>query len=203
MRHLNAHRRLRRDTAHRLAMLRNLVTSLLEHERITTTDAKAKEIRPLAERIITYGKKGGLHARRMAMRTVRSKTVLKKVFDSVAPRFATRPGGYTRIIKLGRRAGDGAPLSIIELLPEPGAEKAAKAAKAPGKGRKAPAKGKAPAKAPAKAPRGKKGEGAREEKVAKAPRSEKKRGPGPEKGPGKGGARKATSSHRGSTKGGD
>ena len=196
MRHLNAHRRLRRDTAHRLAMLRNLVTSLLEHERITTTDAKAKEVRPLAERIITYGKKGDLHARRMAMRTVRSKTVLKKVFDSVAKRFADRPGGYTRIIKLGRRAGDGAPLSIIELLPEPGA---AKAAKAPGKEKKAPAKGKSPA----KPPRGKKGEGAREEKTAKAPRAEKKRGPAPEKGPGKGGGRKATSSHRGSTKGGD
>jgi len=197
MRHLNAHRRLRRETSHRLAMLRNLVTSLLEHERITTTDAKAKEIRPLAERIITYGKKGDLHARRMAMRTVRSKTVLKKVFEAVARRFADRPGGYTRIIKLGRRAGDGAPLSIIELLPEPGAEKAAKA---PGKEKKAPAKGKAAV----KAPRGKKGEGAREEKTAKAPRPEKKKGRASEKGPGKGGGgRKGTSSHRGSTKGGD
>ncbi len=196
MRHLNAHRRLRRETSHRLAMLRNLVTSLLEHERITTTDAKAKEIRPLAERIITYGKKGGLHARRMAMRTVRSKAVVKKVFDSVARRFATRPGGYTRIIKLGCRAGDGAPLSIIELLPEPGAEKGAKAAD---KSKKAPAK----EKAAATAPRGKKAEAAREGKAARAPRPEKKRGPAPEKGPAKGGGRKGTSTHRGSTKGGD
>ena len=196
MRHLNAHRKLRRETSHRLAMLRNLVTSLLEHERITTTDAKAKEIRPLAERIITYGKKGDVHARRMAMRTVRSKTVLKKIFDSVAKRFAGRPGGYTRIIKLGRRAGDGAHLSIIELLPEEGAVKSAKPA---GAAKKTPAKGKAPA----KPPRGKKGEGARQEKAAKAPRPEKKRGPAPEKGPGKGGGRKGTSSHRGSTKGGD
>jgi large subunit ribosomal protein L17 len=196
MRHMNAHRRLRRETSHRLAMLRNLVTSLLEHERITTTDAKAKEVRPLAERIITYGKKGDLHARRMAMRTVRSKSVLKKVFDSVAPRFATRPGGYTRIIKLGRRAGDGAPLSIIELLPEPGADKAVKPA---GKAKKAPEKGKPGA----PAPRGKKAAGAREAKAAKVPRPEKKRGPAPEKGPGKGGGRKATASHRGSTKGGE
>jgi hypothetical protein len=131
----------------------------------------------------------------MAMRTVRSKTVLKKVFDSVARRFADRPGGYTRIIKLGRRAGDGAPLSIIELLPEPGAEKAAKAAKAAGKEKKAPAKGKASA----GASRGKTGEGAREEKTAKAPRPEKKRGSA-WRGVGQGGGRRGLS-HRGSNQG--
>jgi large subunit ribosomal protein L17 len=195
MRHLNAHRRLGRVTAHRLAMLRNLVTSLLEHERITTTDAKAKEVRPLAERVITYGKRGDLHARRMALRTVRSAAVVSRVFDTVAKRYAGRPGGYTRIIKLGRRAGDGAPLSIIELLPEPGAEKGAKAVGR--KEKKASAKGKEVA----KARRGKKAEGARPEK---APRGGKRRAPAAEKVPTKGPAgRKGTAAHKGSTKGGD
>ena len=199
MRHLNAHRRLGRVTAHRLAMLRNLVTSLLEHERVTTTDAKAKEVRPLAERIITYGKRGDLHARRMALRTVRSPAVVKKVFDTVAKRFADRPGGYTRIIKLGRRQGDGAPLSVIELLPEPGAEKGTKAAG--GKEKKAAGKGKAAA----KPERGKKKEaGARAEKPAKTPRGETRKGHGAEKAPLKGPAgRKGTAAHKGSTKGGD
>jgi large subunit ribosomal protein L17 len=131
-------------------MLRNLVTSLLQYERVTTTDAKAKEVRPLAERIITYGKRGDLHSRRMALRIVRSRTVVSNVFDSVAKRFADRRGGYTRIIKLGNRRGDGAPLSIIELLPAEPAEKTG----APAKGKKkaaAKAKTKAPAKPKAKA----------------------------------------------------
>jgi len=124
MRNSRGHRKLGRTTPHRMAMLRNLVTSVLEHERVTTTDAKAKAVRPLAERIITYGKRGDLHSRRKALRIVRSSTVVRKVVDTVAKRFANRPGGYTRIIKLGRRQGDGAPLSIIELLPDEAARKA-------------------------------------------------------------------------------
>jgi large subunit ribosomal protein L17 len=163
MRHLRAHRKLRRPTAHRLSLLRNLVTSLLEHERITTTDAKAKAMRPIAERIITYGKRGDLHARRQALRVVRSSGVVHKVFESVAKRFADRPGGYTRIVKLGRRTGDGAPLSIIELLPEVHAAKPAPGAK----GKKPSARRKAEAKVAAKAlPKVEKG---RPEK-AKAPK---------------------------------
>jgi large subunit ribosomal protein L17 len=117
-----------------MAMLRNLVTSVLEHERVTTTDAKAKAVRPIAERIITYGKRGDLHSRRLALRIVRSPKVVGKVFDTVAKRFANRPGGYTRIMKLGRRQGDGAPLSLIELIPDEAARKAkAGAAKDAGK----------------------------------------------------------------------
>jgi large subunit ribosomal protein L17 len=129
-------------------MLRNLVTSLLQHERVTTTDAKAKEVRPLAERIITYGKRGDLHSRRKALSIVRSRAVVSSVFDAMAKRFSDRRGGYTRIIKLGRRRGDGAPLSIIEILPEKAAEKPASRAKA--KGKKAPVKAKPKAKGEAK-----------------------------------------------------
>ncbi len=138
MRNSRGPRKLGRTTPHRKAMLRNLVTSVLEHERVTTTDARAKEVRPLAERVITYGKRGDLHSRRMALRMVRSRTVVGKVFDSVAKRFADRQGGYTRIIKLGRRQGDGAPLSIIELLPDEtsGKEAAAVAKKGQKKGEK-------------------------------------------------------------------
>ena len=151
MRNSRGPRKLGRTTPHRKAMLRNLVTSVLEHERVTTTDARAKEIRPIAERIITYGKRGDLHSRRKALRIVRSRTVVGKVFDSVAKRFADRPGGYTRIIKLGRRRGDGAPLSIIELLPEKAREGASQkgARKGAKKGARKPDK-KTQAKAPAK-----------------------------------------------------
>jgi len=115
MRHLKAGRKLGRTTSHRLATLRNMVTSLIEYERITTTDAKAKELRRLADKMITLGKRGDLHARRQAMKVIRLKSVGKKLFDEVAPRFEGRNGGYTRIIKCGRRRGDNAPLSIIEL----------------------------------------------------------------------------------------
>lgn len=99
-------------------MFRNMVTSLLDHEKIRTTDAKAKELRPLAERMITLGKKGGLHARRRAMRVIRSRDVAGKVFGSLAERYRDRPGGYTRITKLGRRPGDNASMSQIELIAE-------------------------------------------------------------------------------------
>jgi len=93
-----------------------MVTSLFEHEQIRTTDAKAKELRGVAERMITLGKKGTLHARRQALETIRSKDVTSKVFDELAERYRERPGGYTRVIKIGQRAGDAVPMSIIELV---------------------------------------------------------------------------------------
>jgi large subunit ribosomal protein L17 len=99
-------------------MLRNLVTSLLEHEQVKTTDARAKEVRRLAERMITLGKRGTLHARRQALETLRSKAVATKLFDILADRYDSRRGGYTRIVKLGRRSGDDAPREIIQLIPE-------------------------------------------------------------------------------------
>ncbi len=97
-------------------MFRNMVTSLLDHERIETTDAKAKELRGVAERMITLAKRGSLHARRQALSVVRSKEVTAKLFGELAERYADRPGGYTRVIKLGHRVGDNAPVSIIELV---------------------------------------------------------------------------------------
>lgn len=118
MRHANAGRRLGRKTSHRIAMFRNMVTSLLQHERITTTDAKAKELRPIAEKLITLGKRGDLHAVRLAASYVRDKKVVTKLFESIAPRFKERDGGYTRIIKLGIRPGDNADISILELVEE-------------------------------------------------------------------------------------
>jgi len=115
MRHLKSGRKLNRTSAHRKALFRNLVTSLLQHESVQTTDAKAKELRSHADRIITLGKRGTLHARRQALAFVRSASVVKKLFDDIAPRFESRPGGYTRVIKLGIRRGDAAPLSLVEL----------------------------------------------------------------------------------------
>jgi large subunit ribosomal protein L17 len=101
-------------------MYRNMVTSLLDHERIQTTDAKAKEVRRIAERMITLGKRGGLHARRRALRVIRRREVAAKLFDELAERYRDRAGGYTRVLKLGIRRGDAAPLSLVELV-EPGA----------------------------------------------------------------------------------
>lgn len=118
MRHLKKGRKLGRNAPHRKAMLRNMVTSLFRHERIETTDAKAKEVRRMAEKLITLGKRGDLHARRLAFRHVREPLVLKKLFDDLGERFRGRPGGYTRITKIGFRRGDAAPVSIIELLGE-------------------------------------------------------------------------------------
>ena len=115
MRHLKAGRKLGRTTSHRLATLRNMVTSLIEHEKIKTTDAKAKELKRLADKMITLGKRGDLHAVRQAMRVIRDKSVAKKLFDEVAPRFKDINGGYTRVLKYGRRHGDNAPVSIVEL----------------------------------------------------------------------------------------
>jgi large subunit ribosomal protein L17 len=115
MRHLKAGRKLNRTGAHRKALLRNMVTSLLEHEQVRTTDAKAKELRRVAEKMITLAKRGSLHARRQASAYIRSRRVVSKLFTDVATRFAERPGGYTRIVKLGHRRGDAAPMSVIEL----------------------------------------------------------------------------------------
>jgi large subunit ribosomal protein L17 len=115
MRHLKSGRKLNRSSSHRHAMWRNMVTSLLQREHLQTTDAKAKELRRFAERMITLGKRNTLHARRQALAFVRSRTVVAKLFDEIAPRFASRPGGYTRITKLGTRRGDAAPVSLIEL----------------------------------------------------------------------------------------
>ena len=116
MRHLKAGRKLGRTSSHRLATMRNMVTSLLQHEKIETTEAKAKELRPLTEKMVSLGKRGDLHARRLAMRVIRDESVAKKLFDDIAPRFKDRAGGYTRILKVGRRHGDNAPVSIIELV---------------------------------------------------------------------------------------
>jgi large subunit ribosomal protein L17 len=119
MRHRKGGTVLGRDSSHRKAMFRNMVTSLLEHEQITTTDAKAKEVRRWADRMITLGKRGDLHARRNALKVIRSRDVAAKLFDELADRYKDRPGGYTRIIKLGNRAGDAAPVSVIELVDRP------------------------------------------------------------------------------------
>ncbi|MCD6193155.1 MAG: 50S ribosomal protein L17 [Candidatus Aminicenantes bacterium] len=116
MRHRVSGKKLRRDTAHRMALLRNLVTSFLEKERVRTTLAKAKAARPLAEKMITLGKKDTLHARRQALRFIYKKEVVRKLFNELGPRFSERPGGYTRIIKLGPRAGDGAEMAILEMV---------------------------------------------------------------------------------------
>jgi len=127
MRHLKAGRRLARTTEHRTAMLRNLITQLLEHERVQTTQAKAKEARMWAERIITMAKRGDLHARRQTLRVIRSKKAMAKLFGELKDRYQDRPGGYTRIIPLGFRVGDGAAVSVLELVGRP--EKLPKAKK--------------------------------------------------------------------------
>jgi large subunit ribosomal protein L17 len=116
MRHNKAGRRLGRTTSHRIAMFRNMVTSFLTNEKIVTTDAKAKELRPIAEKIITLGKRGDLHAIRQASSFIRDRKVVKKLFTIIAPRYTERAGGYTRIVKLGVRHGDAAPLSLIEMV---------------------------------------------------------------------------------------
>jgi len=123
MRHLKAGRKLNRSASHRWALMRNLVTSLFQHERIRTTDPKAKELRGVADRVIGLGKQGTLHARRQALGIVQDESVVRKIFDTLAPRYKDRPGGYTRIVKIGWRHGDNASISLIELLPADGAGK--------------------------------------------------------------------------------
>lgn len=116
MRHRVKGKKLRRPTAQRRALLRNLVTSLLERERVRTTLAKAKATRPLAEKMITLAKKNSLHTRRLALRFIFKKDIVKKLFEEIGPRFSERPGGYTRIVKIGPRAGDGAEMAMLELV---------------------------------------------------------------------------------------
>jgi large subunit ribosomal protein L17 len=116
MRHLKQGRKLGRTSAHRKALLRNLATALMEHERIITTEAKAKELRRVADKLVTLGKRGDLHARRQALQVIRSNAVVRKLFDEVAPRFSERHGGYTRVLRLGYRPGDAAAMAVIELV---------------------------------------------------------------------------------------
>lgn len=116
MRHQKSGRKLGRTTSHRLAMFRNQLASLVEHERITTTLHKAKELRPIAEKVITKGKKGTVHHRRLVRKWLPERRLVQKVFDDLAPRFEERSGGYTRIIKLGPRRGDQAEMAIIEFV---------------------------------------------------------------------------------------
>ena len=116
MRHIKFGRALGRSSSHRSAMFRNMVTSLFEHERIVTTAEKAKEVRPIAEKMITLAKRGDLHARRQAMSFIRSKKVVAKLFEQIGDQFKERHGGYTRIIRTGVRQGDAASMAIIELV---------------------------------------------------------------------------------------
>ena len=133
MRHGVAGVKLGRSPAHRRALFRNLVTALLEHEAVRTTDAKAKELRRWGDRMITLGKNGSLHARRRAAAIIQRQSVLKKLFDEIAPRYGARNGGYTRVVKLGIRHRDAAPVSLVELV-----ERAGAAAAPTGKEKKKP-----------------------------------------------------------------
>ena len=128
MRHRKASLKLSRTTSHRIAMFRNMVTSLFKHERIRTTGVKAKELRRWAEHLITLAKRGDLHARRQALAIIREKDVVHKLFDEAGEKFGNSAGGYTRIVRLGRRAGDAAPMSLVELI-VPGAVAKKKAKK--------------------------------------------------------------------------
>ena len=165
MRHRVAHRKLGRITPHRTALLRNLATALFERERIRTTLMKAKELRPYAEKLITLAKReeGLLHARRLVARDIQSPTVVKKLFDTLGARYATRPGGYTRILRLGPRKGDGAEMAIVELL---GSEFQPKKAEEKGKKETAKAEGKKEKDAAAPKPKG--GKKAKGDEAAKA-----------------------------------
>jgi len=159
MRHLKAGRKFGRTSAHRKALFRNMVTALISRERIRTTLAKAKELRGKVEKTITLGKKGTLHARRHALKLVADKDALKKLFGPLAERYASRPGGYTRVIKLGHRLGDDAPMAFIELVDREGESTLKQSAKgkkkaektsdknATGEGKKAPEKEKKATKA--------------------------------------------------------
>ena len=126
MRHRKAGNQLGRNTSHRRAMLRNMVTSLFKYEQIETTDAKAKAIRPIAEKMITLAKRGDLHARRQALSYMQDKEVTHRLFDQLKDRFSSREGGYLRIVKKGSRKGDGASISVVQLLSNDEGEAAAK-----------------------------------------------------------------------------
>jgi large subunit ribosomal protein L17 len=189
MRHQRAGVHLSRTSAHRKALFSNLIAALLTHERIRTTDAKAKETRRLAERTITWARRVGdvltkkpdrrskeesarvVHAVRMARRVVNDRGAVLRLFDEIAPRFLGRRGGYTRIVKLGQRPGDAAPMSLLELIPDEVAPPVKSADDKGGKGKAAPAKGegKAEAKSEAKPARSKSAGAAKGEAKAKAP----------------------------------
>ena len=117
MRHRLSGRKLNRPTAHRMLMLRGMVADLIRYESIRTTEAKAKEVRRMTEKVITKGKRGTLHHRRMALGLLTDEVVVGKVFDELAERYQDRPGGYTRVIKLGPRKGDASPMAVVELVP--------------------------------------------------------------------------------------
>lgn len=131
MRHRKRGKKLGRNSSHRKAMFRNMVTSLFKYEQLETTDAKAKELRPVAEKMITLAKRGDLHARRQALSYMMDKTITHKMFEELKDRYLDRQGGYVRIIKKGNRKGDGAPVSIVQLLP---LDEAKKRSKKKGKG---------------------------------------------------------------------
>ena len=116
MRHGIAHRKLNKTASHRKAMFANMAAALIKHEQITTTLPKAKELKPIMDKLVTLGKKGDLHARRQAISKVRDKDQVRKLFDTLGPRYEERPGGYTRVIKAGFRYGDSAPMAVIELI---------------------------------------------------------------------------------------
>jgi large subunit ribosomal protein L17 len=130
MHHGKVGSKLGRTSSHKEAMLRNMVTSIIKHERIRTTDMKAKELRKIAEKMITLGKKGSLHARRQALAVVRDRSMVGKLFGELTERYRDRAGGYTRIVKVGYRFGDNAPVSILEFIPD---EKKKEKAKVKGK----------------------------------------------------------------------
>jgi large subunit ribosomal protein L17 len=188
MRHKVGFRKLGRITPHRTALLRNLATALFERERIRTTLMKAKELRPYAEKLITQAKRDDdrLHARRLVAREIHDVTVVKKLFDDLGARYATRPGGYTRILRLGPRRGDGAEMAIVELL---GSEY--KPEKPEEKGKKAETDKKAETKPAGKAASGKAKEPKAAKAKAKAEGGDKKKAPGKSKGKKKGAAKEA------------
>jgi len=182
MRHRKASLKLNRTTSHRLAMFRNMVTSLFKHERIRTTSPKAKELRRLADHLITLAKRGDLHARRQALAVIREKDVVHKLFDEANEKFGHTAGGYTRIVKLGRRAGDAAPMCLIELIvPEAGGKKKSKkkgtkAEAAKTRDKKKPAKEAAKAEDKKKPKAKKKEASAQKEEAAKPKKAAGKKG---------------------------
>jgi large subunit ribosomal protein L17 len=163
MRHKKAGKALSRNTSHRRAMLRNMVTSLFKYEQIETTDAKAKALRPVAEKMITLAKRGDLHARRQALAYMQDKAVTHRLFEELKARFTERQGGYLRIVKKDTRKGDGAPVSIVQFVTSEGMQK-------PGKKAKKAVKAKAAAKGAAKSKQGQ----AEEKKAAKTKAEDKK-----------------------------
>jgi len=164
MRHRIAGRKLGRTTAHRQALLRNLSKELFEKEKIKTTLSKAKELQPYAEKLVTLSKRETLHARRLVLRKIPDKTVVAKLFDALSARYAQRPGGYTRVIKLGPRPGDNAEMAIIELVEAESVHEGEASGEGKGKARKTKKK------AAAKKPEAKKAGSARKAKAAAEPK---------------------------------